>query len=63
MWPWKRRSKQEGESEGAREAKAILTHLEAQEAEVDQLAELGRRQQERNHFGEGIKKAMKRRYA
>lgn len=51
------------ESAGSDQARAELERLEAQRPEVERLAEAGRRQQARNHFGEGIEKAMRRRYA
>lgn len=58
-WPWRRR----GESESSSEARAELDRLQAQRPEVEWLAKEGCRQTAHNHFGEGIEKAMRRRYA
>ncbi|QHB37251.1 hypothetical protein SEA_GUDMIT_22 [Gordonia phage Gudmit] len=59
-WPWKR---PQGEVGSAKEARAHLERLREQRPEVARLAEIGRIQQERNHFGEGIEVAMRRKYA
>ncbi|MGW8935974.1 DUF7620 family protein [Gordonia terrae] len=59
-WPW---GGNKDETAGAKEAQAHLARLQQQRPEVARLAEMGRKQQERNHFGEGIEKAMRRRYA
>ncbi|WNM65344.1 hypothetical protein SEA_ALYSSAMIRACLE_40 [Gordonia phage Alyssamiracle] len=61
-WPWGMGTARDAEA-GAREAQGYISKLDRQEDEVKQLAELGRTQQLRNHFGEGIERAMKRRYA
>ncbi|WPH57986.1 hypothetical protein SEA_LUCKYLEO_38 [Gordonia phage LuckyLeo] len=60
-WPWGRGHRDP--DAGIQEAKAHLMRLERQDPEVTQLAEVGRRQLERNHLGEGIERAMRRRYA
>lgn len=59
-WPW---GCNKDETDGAKEARAQLARLRRQRPEVEHLAEVGRIQQEHNHFGEGIEKAMRRRYA
>lgn len=65
-WPWSRPC----ESEKIREARAEmdvevagLREVQSRRGEAERLAAIGRDQQERNHFGEGIERAMRRRFA
>ena len=64
--PWQRRSESTATREarmGAELAQVRLNSARAKRAEAQRLAEIGRRQRECNHFGEGIERAMRRRFA
>lgn len=64
VWPWRRVPESSDTRDARAEAAASardLARVRCQRPEAEALAALGREQRKRNHFGEGIEAAMRRR--